>query len=100
MQAFMSEKCSLVSADARRRCAKQVCGLREPARAQLGRRPLSTAPAVPLSDTLAREGLEDLERLRSVVEVFRAHPEYLADPEWIEGLKQRLRTSVFGGKAH
>lgn len=97
---FVDAHCGLVSATARCRCDRQLQGLGERQVAWLGRRPLSGDSAAPvLHDSLARQGLRDIRRLQSAAQLFRAHPEYRADPARVGQLLDQIEATVFGAAA-
>ncbi len=99
---FVGAHCGLVSPTARCGCDRQMRALEERRVAWLGRRPMSAGTEAPvLHDALARQGLRDIRRLQSAAQLFRAHPEYAADPAHVRELIGRIDATVFGaGRAH
>lgn len=94
---FVEAHCGLVSPEARCACDRQIQALDERRVEWLGHRPLSAGTDAPvLHDALARQGLHDIRRLQSAAQLFRAHPDYSADPARVSELLGRIQATVFG----
>ena len=94
---FVEAHCGLVSSRARCVCDRQIRALDGRRVEWLGHRPLSEGAEAPvLHDALARQGLRDIRRLQSAAQLFRAHPDYTADPARVSELIGRIEATVFG----
>lgn len=100
VRAFVGGHCGLVSKAARCRCTAQLRAADERTVAWLQRQPVSAgAPAPLLHDAVARLGVDEVRRLRSAAQLFRAQPNHLADEELRHRLRRLIESSVFASRS-
>ncbi len=98
---FVQAHCGLVSATARCHCDRQLQGLAPASVQWLATRPLSNGQPVPLlKDVTVRQGVQDIRRLQSVAQLFRAHPQHTAAPDLAQRVREQVAATVFGGSGH
>lgn len=100
LRSFVNAHCGLVSDAARCHCDRQLQGLPGDNVQWLATRPVSRGQPVPLLQNLTvRQGVQDIRRLQSMVQLWRARPTEAADPgaNLVQRVREQLATTVFGG---
>jgi RNA polymerase sigma factor (sigma-70 family) len=99
LRAFVGTHCGLVSSSARCHCTQQLRGLPDTSVRWLQTQPLSGGRPAPLLHNLtARQGVQDIKRLQTAAQVFRAHPGQTASPELAQRVREQLANTVFDGQ--
>jgi hypothetical protein len=99
LRAFVGAHCGLVSNSARCHCTQQLRGLPDASVRWLQTQPLSGGqPAPLLHDRTARQGVQDIKRLQTAAQVFKAHPAQAASPELAQRVREQLAQTVFDGQ--
>jgi RNA polymerase sigma factor (sigma-70 family) len=97
LRRFVQAHCGLVSGTARCHCDRQLRGLAPASVQWLSTQPLSNGQPVPLlKDVTVRQGVQDIRRLQSVAQLFRAHPQPTASPDLARRVREQVASTVFG----